>query len=350
MSKTAVLLISFPGCGKSTAMEAYAKSIGKKFSCHVAAQEDPVDITGCVMPDENGLSCSRRLPAWWIRACEEPYVILFDEVSACDSSQFSGILRATDDSRELCGMKLHNDTEIFAAMNPPDMAAGSARELSPPVLNRFRIRYLDAEPAINWMCGELGLFGTKGSNHPVVRIVGEYLKNNREAAMATVDQIQKAASEQRPFPSPRGWTRAATEIGLAPGNLIPVEWAEFVGIEPVSMFRAFLQKLDLPNVVDILAGRCLDVPTRGDAVMVTAGTISAMLCGGQEPSAATIKHASSWFSKAAKEGFVASVYPAVGQLIRHANETLGGDKGLERWSVMDVTPFLPALKSAGEIK
>jgi len=187
------------------------------------------------------------------------------------------------------------------------------------------------------MHGDEGLFGTPGCQHPAVRVVAEYLiNNNKEAALAKPEEMQKAVEEQKPFPTPRCWTRAAMECGLEGMG----DWHEFVGLPAASAFNNFIKLLDLPNVVDILAGRCPDVPDRGDAVMVTAGSISAMLCG-HEQSKESIKHACKWFNAAAKVGFVAAVFPALNQIIEKLGDNTLGE--------LDYTPFIPALKVAGKL-
>src|SRR5579862_4897750 len=107
ITHTPILLWSFPGCGKTSAAMQFAERIRLKFYSFVCGQEDPCDTCGVIGLDSTGETSSRKLPTWWVNACKEPYVILCDELTTCSPEQFAAVLRATDDSRELCGMKLH---------------------------------------------------------------------------------------------------------------------------------------------------------------------------------------------------------------------------------------------------
>lgn len=296
-ARTPVLLIGDPGIGKSTAVKQYAAR--KKLPCHVmvAAQEDPVDIAGVVSLDKDGVTSSRKVPKWWKSACEQPFVLLLDELTSCGPEQYAATLRATDDSREICGHELHKDTIVFAAMNMPESAAGSARELPPPVLSRFRHRHIGAQSSIDWMNGNDGImleFPLKAPVASMPRVVGAYLRNNPGAAIANAEGIRAAVERQQPFACPRAWYRAACEEGAIE------TWNEYVGDGAAGAFLNWFTKMDLPNPVDILAGRDKTVPKRGDACMATAAAIAGLL--GEKPSEESLGYAMEWFRLAADGG------------------------------------------------
>jgi len=308
--RTALLLWGPPGCGKSACVPPYAAATGRDYYCMVVAQEDPVDICGIPNIDA-ATNCSKRsVPAWWIAACERPTVLLLDEITAGTPEQMAAVLRATDDARELAGHKLHPDTVIIAAANPPEMAAGAARELAAPVLSRFRHRDIDASAAVDYMNGGTGIVLTMPNADPIPgarRIVGEYLNRNREAAMASAEQIAAAVAAQRPYPCPRAWTRAADEEGDI------TAWHEYIGTHAAAGFVNWFTSMDLPDPREIIAGRDYTVPTRGDAALVTAAALAGIL--GKNPSAAALECACKWYEKAAQAGQTANTITSLKSII-----------------------------------
>lgn len=338
MPQTAILIWSAPGCGKTAAAAQFAKRHNRAFYAFVAGQEDPVDTCGVIALDAKGETSSRKLPAWWLRACKEPHVILCDELTTCSPEQFAAVLRATDDSRELCGQRLHDDTVIIAAANPPEMAAGSARELPPPVLSRFRHRRVDAAAAIDWMNGGEGIRLEFPGKKPVVqlpRVVGAYLRSNPAAALANPEQIRAAVERQEPFACPRAWHRAACEEGDV--SL----WGEFVGAGAAAGFLNWFTKMDLPDPVEILSGRSKVVPDRGDAVMATAAAIAGLL--GSKPSDDALAFAMAWYRLAAENGHAANA--AID--LRGVCRTVGVAR-VSRYG-KDLKPYGELLKLAGQL-
>lgn len=297
--KTPVLLWSDPGCGKTAAVAQFAQRHKLPFYAFIAAQEDPVDMCGVIVAD-NGQSV-RKVPKWWKDACEKAMVILADELTACGPEQFAAVLRATDDSRELCGYKLHEETIVFAACNPPETAAGAARELAAPVLSRFRHRHIKSSDAVAWMNGGDGImleFPVKAPIKTLPRVVGAYLRNNPSAAMASGEIIRQAVETQKPFPCPRQWWRAAQDEGAIE------TWGEYIGEASAASFLNWFTKMDLPDAVEIIAGRCKTVPDRGDAVMATAAAVAGLL--GTKPTDEACACAFDWYRLAAEAGHVAN--------------------------------------------
>lgn len=347
--KTPLLIWSPPGCGKTAAVEVAARSLGLAYWVQVQSQEDPVDTCGVIVPDHAGRTSDRYVPAYWSRACTAPHLLFYDEVTTCDSSQFAAMLRATDDSRSMHGCTLHPGTIIIAAANPPEMAAGAARELPPPVLSRFRHWRIDASYALAWMRGEPGLdarivkalsYQADATRSAVmVRVVGAYLDRNLAAALATAEETRAAVERQDPLATPRGWTRAASE---APDS--PEIWGEWVGDKWAAGFLAWFASQDLPDPQAIADGKETRVPDRGDAVMATAGSLAAVL--GVKPAEARLKHVMTWFAAAAVAGHAADCATGIRVMAR---EVAAGGIGAIRFSryAKEMGPYAAMLRAAG---
>jgi len=315
MPKTPMLLWGGPGCGKSEGLRAMAERKGFGHYAMVASQEDPVDICGVIVAD-NG-HCERKLPSWWLHACQKPHVLVFEELTTCNHEQHAAVLRATDDSRELCGHKLHEDTIVVATANPPEEAAGAARELPPPVLSRFRHRRVDYKPALDWLAGGQGLvidIPIKPPLEGMTRIVASYLNSNPGQAQAGPDAVKVAVAKQEPFVCLRAWTRAAAEEGSLQ------HWHEYIGLDGAAQFIKWFTEMDLPDPRDIIAGTEKRVPPRGDGVSATAGALAAVL--GDKPTHQALDNAVAWYTRAAEKGFKSSCIVEIRRLVR----TLGASR------------------------
>lgn len=338
MPQTAILLKSPPGCGKSEAARQAADKMGLQFYAFVAAQEDPCDTAGVIALNKDGVTSSRRVPLWWKNACDKPYLILCDELTACSPEQFAAVLRATDDSREICGQRLHDKTLIVAAMNPPEFAAGAARELSAPVLSRFRHRSITGKEAIDWMNGGPGIqlnFPIAQPEPTLTQLVAVYLRNNPGAALAREEEIKAAVEKQEPFACPRAWRRASVEEGDIQS------WSEYIGTGAARGFIEWFGKQDLPSPVEILAGRIKTVPSRGDSVMATAASLVALLDA--KCAEAALGHGMDWFRLAAEAGHVANAAPDLRNLIK----VLGVNR-ISRYA-KELKPYAAVLKLAGQL-
>ena len=316
---TPIHIVSPPGCGKSAAFEALARTLNMPLWSQISSQEDPVDTCGVIVPDHTQGFSRRLVPEYWLRACRAPWILAFDEITAGSQEQRTGIMRATDDGRTMAGHKLNKRTIVIAASNPPEMAAGSARELSAPELSRFRHRRIGPEPAVDWMTGGPGLVlfpravPAPSYPPPFVRIVGAYLKRNPGAALASAEEIKAAVEKQEPFACPRAWTRAAIE---APDDRAC--WGEYVGTAWAATFCKWYTLADLPDPLEIVNHGSKVVPKRGDGVMATAGAVQTVL--GCKPSDKQLRNGLVWMKLAAEKGFAADCAMAIVALSRAMGE------------------------------
>ncbi len=319
MTQTPILIVSPPGCGKSAAIALLARTLGLPIWSQIAAQEDPVDTCGVIVPNHELQTSQRYVPKYWRDACEHPFVLFFDEITAASPEQTAAVLRACDDSRTMAGFQLHENTRVLAACNPPEMAAGSARELSAPILSRFRHRKIGPNAAIDWMLGGPGLVidprtvPPPSYPPPLVRVVGAYLNRNPSAALGNAEEIRACVEKQEPFACPRAWTRAAIE---EPDNKSC--WGEYVGLPWAAGFIAWLAQADLPDPQDIVDSGSRALPKRGDAIMATSGAVQTLL--GTEPSDKQLQNGLKWMKLAAEKGFAADCAMAIMALVRAIGE------------------------------
>jgi hypothetical protein len=264
-----ILISSPPGCGKTAAVADAAKWLSQvtddnyTFITLVVANTDPVDLLGCITIQTNletGQKESvRAIPYWLQQASQKACLILLDEFTAASKEQQAAALKIADDSRELEGVRLHPKTIIIAAINPPDMAAGAACALALPVISRFEHVTTGPEHAIEWMKKQDSIIG----------VVGLFLQQHPDLALPSIDQWHTIMQEQKPYPCPRSWTRAARAY---PHNIN--EWDRFVGVSAAFIFLEWAGQLDTQkNHEIILHGRLPPLPLSDKDLYVMAQSL-----------------------------------------------------------------------------
>lgn len=284
------LLIGAPGIGKTAGALARAAKEGLHPIAIHLAEMDPLEISGAMVPVHEERIVERYPPRWWITASKEPCLILLDELTTAAREQRVAALRCADPSRTMGGIVLHRKTLIIGTANPAAYAAGSREPLTAPEISRFRIRPMDASGAILWL-----------ANHgdPRVRTVGAFLRAAPQHAIASAGAIEKAVEAQRPFPTPRSWHMAAVS------GLPEKEWGSLIGDEGPLAFMAFNKNQDLPDPLDIIAGKKIEAPKTGDAALATACGIVSVL--GALPTEGQFHAALKWFDLAAEAGYAGHV-------------------------------------------
>ena len=363
-----VLLWSPPGCGKSQAVEAWALQrygIGydeamtkysppewarKIFDHHrpvveqmlsegcypLMATDDPVDVCGVLIP--SGGATVRQHPLYWVVAAHIPICVFCEELTAGTAEQRAAQLRASDDKRSLHGMPLHPMSRVIGAANPPEFAAGSARELTAPELSRWRHYQITGKEAVAWMNGEEGIrleFPNQPPLAQMPRIGAAYLRKNPGAALATAEMIRQAIETQSPWPCPRQWWRAWNEEG----DLTKI--GEYVGGSAAGAFLNWYNVQDLTDPVEILAGRDKTVPKKGDAAMATAAGVAGLLGG--KPSDEALAHALDWFRLAAEKGHAGNCRIDLDSICKAVGTTRVSRYGKE------LAPYASMLRLAGTL-
>lgn len=133
-----VILISYPGAGKTATVNEWSHEIGCGDPiCVVGSQMDPTDAAGIPYPSADH-SHTRYLRPVWQHACLDgrPHVLFFDEFSNTPRSVQASLLKVIGERRFADGTRLPDDVYIVGAMNPEDSAA-SYESISVPMRNRL---------------------------------------------------------------------------------------------------------------------------------------------------------------------------------------------------------------------
>lgn len=248
-----ILLIGDPGVGKTALTTLVAEKLGLPLVTVLGSTLDPTDIGGAlvVRKDKKGVD---RVPLEIIRqACEKPVLLFLDEISCAPPVVQASLLRLILE-RVAGDTKLHPETIVFGACNPPEQAPGGF-ELSAPLIGRVTMLYLrpSHEEVTNFFMG-YGQDGTELRNQAV-----DFASICSQAAdLLQIDIPKAAVTGSIPWGAPRSWERAikaraaAVEAQLSDTTLHCLT-AGAVGEEVATSYSAILKlRNKLPSVEEIL--------------------------------------------------------------------------------------------------
>lgn len=128
------LLLSGPGMGKSSLIEALAAAQDVPCEVVVGSLREPSDFAGLPVINSDGVSL--EAPAWAKRLKYAGKGVLFlDELTTSTPAVQAAMLMVTL-KRRVGDLQLPSGIQVVAGANPPDQAAGGY-ELDPPLANRF---------------------------------------------------------------------------------------------------------------------------------------------------------------------------------------------------------------------
>lgn len=255
----AVLMRGPTGVGKSHVAKTFADALQLPFIDVRGSTMDEAKVGG--LPDMKAVDEKKVatfvVPSWFKRACDEPCVIMLDELNRSMPTVMQAFFQIVLD-RELGNdengvpWRLHPQTRVLAAIN-----AGNeydVNEMDPALLRRFWVT--DVEPTVaDWV------EWAEGAGLDTIGI--QFIK--AEPAHWRVDP-----SEVEPgtvVPTPASWHRlldALVHMDMAPaklaGNSVPVTFypvaAGFVGTEAAIALRDFVVNYELQvSAEDILTGK-----------------------------------------------------------------------------------------------
>ena len=126
--------------------KAFVKKYGKKYTFPVIERRasqmaDTGDVIGVPEPEDGDHGRETRFApmGWFLRACNEPCILFFDEVDRANNDVRQSLMELTD-SRKIAGFTLHPDTVIVAMVN------GGSHDTS----NAYQVGELDPAEHDRW--------------------------------------------------------------------------------------------------------------------------------------------------------------------------------------------------------
>ena len=265
----AVLIRGDHGIGKSQIVQSLAAMKGKNLIDVRASTMQEGDVVG--YPDIEkiktlGMACF-ALPAWYVRACEEPCILFLDELNRGLVGVLNGMFQVVLD-RELGNgpdgkpKRLHPETQVVAAVNWG--SDYTVNEMDPALLSRFWVA--DFKPSVqDW----LAWAKVNGINEVLV----DFIQNNPNHLRPT-----KAVEPGKKTPDQRAWDKFNTTLkhmnvdladcgGNPPALLYPIGMG-FVGVEAAASLVDFVKNYQsVITAEDILvnwkkvAAKVKDLPT-----------------------------------------------------------------------------------------
>ncbi len=255
----AVLMRGPTGVGKSHIAKGFADAIELPFIDVRCSTMDEAKVGG--LPDMKAVDEKKVatfvVPSWFKRACDEPCVIMLDELNRSMPTVMQAFFQIVLD-RELGNdedgvpWRLHPETRVLAAIN-----AGNeydVNEMDPALLRRFWV--CDVEPTVgDWVewADEAGLD----------KVLIEFIKQDPAHWRVDPGSVEPGTV----VPTPASWHRLSDSLvhmQLAPaklaGNDVPGHFypvlTGFVGIEAAIAFRDFVANYELQiTAEDILTGK-----------------------------------------------------------------------------------------------
>ena len=185
---------------------------------------------------------------WFIRACNEPLIIFFDELNRATIEVQQCAFQIVLD-RELNGHKLHPETRIYAAVNEGNDY--QVTEMDPALLRRFYSA--DLEPTVDdW----LKWAESKGNIHNMItNFIRKYPAHLRHEGDMTPGKV---------YPNPASWSRLDqslkyanidldNDIGENYKSIVSPMSLGFIGDETTIAFTSYLKKYkSLFNAKDVV--------------------------------------------------------------------------------------------------
>lgn len=177
------------GVGKSHIARQVAEHFGFPLIDRRLSQMTEGDMIGLPKVSDD---VTRFLPVdWFKRGCEEPVVLLLDEINRATLEIMNAAFQIVLD-RELNGMRLHPETRIIACVNSG--AHYSVNEMDPALINRFAL--FRFEPDVeDWK-----VWARKDER--IDPLIVEYVHDNPNALREKDLDVMEPMTA---YPTPRGW-------------------------------------------------------------------------------------------------------------------------------------------------
>ncbi len=273
----AVLMRGPTGVGKSFVAADIAKELGLPFIDVRGSTMQEGDVIG--YPDLEAMKTSgvstMVLPAWFMRCCKEPCVLMLDELNRAMPGVMQGFFQVVLDrnlGNDVDGMPvtLHPETRIIAAVN-----AGNeydVNDMDPALLRRFWV--CDVEPTVSdW----IEWAQDKGLDAVLI----DFVRQNPVHWRVEPSSVEPGTV----VPTPASWHRLSDSLvhaDLAPKKLAGNDLGGifysismgFIGTEAAIAFQDFVKNYEMIiSAEDILGGKV----KLEDLAEANAGTLNTLV-------------------------------------------------------------------------
>lgn len=246
------MLIGDPGVGKSALMGMIARQLGTRLAVVIGSTMDPTDLGGLpvIRVDGKGID---RIPLELIQeVCDAPGILFLDELACAPPAVQAAMLRGILE-RVFGDRKLHPDTRVVGATNPPEQSPGGS-ELSAPLMGRLAVYHLRPTHT------EVTDFFDELEDETLPRLreeAVEFAATLRvQADLLEIDIPEAAVTGNKPWGAPRAWERALRVRAALEGNdktLRHLVTAANVGQTQATAYEAILDlRKFLPTIDECL--------------------------------------------------------------------------------------------------
>jgi len=253
----AILMRGPTGIGKSFLGKGIADHHGLPFIDVRLSVMSEGDVGG--YPDIEGMKetgvMTMCMPAWFMRACKEPVVLMLDEMNRAlpgvQQSAFQLVLdRELGNDKDGNPYRLHPETRIVAAVNAG--AEYDVNDMDPALLRRFWV--CDLEPTTeDWI--------TWAGEEKLDEVLVDFIRQNPGHLRVDPSSIEPGTVA----PNPASWHRLAqtyAECGMSPASIAGTRpegfyalATGFVGFEAAIALTEFVEKYELViSAEDIING------------------------------------------------------------------------------------------------
>ena len=257
------MLVSIPGIGKTSIVEAIAKEKDWHLYTVPLASYDAGEIAGFPMLDKENKKYDRAKPFWLDTPKDKPVILFFDEISQAPTSNVN-VLAMLVNERKIGEHKLNDNVMIVCAGNAMKHRAGTN-----PLPSHFkdRVTFLEVNE-------DLDSFIEYANTKKLHQWILGFLRN-RPNFLSMFDPAVDSC------PSPRSWMRVNTILNMGlPASLRNQAIKGQVGEAAQADFLGYLRVADkIPDPYAILDGTCKDIPEDSVVMYALCAALSTHVTG-----------------------------------------------------------------------
>lgn len=254
-----IMLRGRHGIGKSEVVKQIAEKRKLRFIDRRLSQMTEGDLMGLPVLKTEEEMTSWYPPDWFRMACNEPCLVLADELDRGSHEVCQGFFQLGD-SRALNGYELHPGTLLFTATNGGVYSQAvhyQVRELDPAELSRWMV--FDLDPTVeDWLYWATG----RGQ---VIREVVDFIRDHQNVDGNNANYLEHLGEFEpnTKYPDRRAWARLSNvlknvekeygNLKETPQNKITTICGAAVGFDTAVKFNEYIQTYDRQiKVEDIL--------------------------------------------------------------------------------------------------